>query len=153
MNVRADFLADHRAMTRGIHRLRQDVADGDHHAAARHAAELDVVAGPHIRFEEEYFYPVLESVLGAATVDRFLHEHDAGRSALLRLLDRDPEQPFDDEERRCLLQDLDAAMDHARSCGTLASHLEEMDDSRLGYLADGLKALRTRHDTWTSRAE
>jgi hypothetical protein len=139
------FLKDHRILIRGLTELQSAVDREDRPAAERLAAQLDRVAGPHIEFEEMFFYPMLVAIIGADFVRRLYREHDCGRRALERLRDGDEEDvPWQE-----LRNSLRIAMDHVLSCGSLASHLAALDADCREDLLVKLTDARQRGARWT----
>jgi hypothetical protein len=145
----AAFEEDHRRMTRGIERLRELIAAGDVAGAVATAERLDVDAGGHIEFEEEVFYPFLRARLGDEAVNRFYQEHAAGQRAVEVVRGIDPGVELTDEQRNELLADLQTARDHALSCGTLVSHLENLDLSDAAAMREELERARRARHRWS----
>ena len=83
--LRDAFLEDHRSLTTGLSNLLQALEDGDLREATRMADDLDQVAGPHMTFEEEVFYPELARILGPEFIERLYGEHEAGGTSWLYL--------------------------------------------------------------------
>ncbi|HVS14754.1 MAG TPA: hemerythrin domain-containing protein [Thermoanaerobaculia bacterium] len=146
----AAFEEDHRRMTRGIERLRELVAAGGVREAVASAQRLDVDAGGHIEFEEEVFYPFLRARLGDEAVDRFYREHAAGQRAVEQIRRLDPRAELTAERRAELQRDLQTARDHALSCGTLVSHLENLGAPDLAAMRAELERARRTGRRWTS---
>lgn len=149
MALHQAFLEDHRQLTRGLAGIRQALRDRDLAEAARLAEELDRRAGPHMEFEETVFYPGLRNKLGSEFVDRLYHEHDTGRSAVAALIAMGPRATPTEAECRRLAERVDTALDHAKSCGTLLSHLGELDEQEHAEMLEELLAARERGRRWT----
>ena len=143
------FLEDHRQLTRGLARIRQALLDGDVGGAARMAEALDHQVGPHMEFEETVFYPELRKKLGSEFVDQLYHEHDIGRSALEALIELGPSGSLAEARRRELAQNVNTALEHAKSCGTLLSHLDYLTEEERATMLEQLLAARERGRPWT----
>ena len=76
------FVEDHQHLTRGLNNILQALHRSDLQKAARMAGELDVLAGPHIQFEEEVLYPKVAKAQGEEFVNGLYHEHQLGKDAL-----------------------------------------------------------------------
>ena len=140
------FLEDHRVVTRGLYDLQQAVDRDDLDTARRLAAELDRVAGPHMDFEQRYFYPMLVDVLGADFVEELYAEHRSGQRAVAALCSIQDNSAIDREE----LQDcLNVAMNHVLSCGSMTSHLASMTPEQQLQLRQQLDATRREGRRWT----
>lgn len=148
-SLRAEFLADHRRMIKGLERVREAVdanRPADAHAIAD---EVDRVAGPHIAFEEEVLYPSLRRILGDRDVSRLYEEHGEGEDVIRDLVRRTDPRPFGREERQRALDHIAVMQDHALTCGTLLSHVEQMDDVAQAEMLDRLLELRANPVRWT----
>ena len=144
------ILEDHREMTRRIAGLLDALKRDDCKTAFQLAEELDRVAGPHIEFEEETFYPLLIEVRGREFVERLYHEHGEGRKAIEALLAlKKAGEPLGTVRCKELLQEVQTALDHAGTCGTLLSHVSALDESRQAKLLEKLQEARQRRHHWT----
>jgi leucyl aminopeptidase (aminopeptidase T) len=150
------FLEDHQHLTRGLHRIAEALEKGDLQTAVAAAEEVDRKVGPHMRFEEEEFYPRLRQALGDEFVDRLYDEHSEGQEAIRQLLTRGETVPLEASERTEIGSKVKIALEHALGCGTLLSHLDALADSEHQILLERLLSLRTREERWsrqtTSRA-
>lgn len=141
------FVEDHQILTRGLVAIRDALQNGELEQARELAAKLDQEAGPHIRFEEELFYPRLVEALGRDFVDRLYAEHGEGAAALraLRAGDGTPLQR--------ILEWIEHALDHVTSCGTLLSHLGVLPEDEQEQLLAELVALRGSPTRWSAQEE
>lgn len=146
------FLEDHRHLTHGLARIREALRTADDTEAARTADEVDRVVGPHMRFEEEVFYPKLVEKLGGDFVDQLYGEHEIGQSAVKALVGLKPEERLTEGRRKELLDEVGTALQHARSCGTLLSHIADLDESEHRAMLQKLKKLRGSGIRWTDVA-
>lgn len=142
------FEEDHRHLTRGLHQLLATVRQGDAARARELAEEVDRVVGAHIDFEERVFYPQLLEHLGRDYVERLYHEHDAGKEALRTLLSA-PAGSLAPVALEKVASDLEIALEHALSCGTLLSHLDGLPQDRLERMAEKLEEARELGRRWT----
>jgi hypothetical protein len=145
----AAFVDDHKHLTRGLTQLKEALESGDLEEARRIANALDLAAGPHIAFEEGYFYPEIARTRGREFAERLYHEHGIGRQLLARLLEKERASDITAEERARLVNQAAMVMDHAVSCGTLLSHLTALDATRQGKLLERLLQLREHPRRWT----
>jgi hypothetical protein len=147
--LRDAFLEDHRVLTRGLKGLKRAVEEGELGRAARLADELDRAAGPHIEFEERAFYPELRRTFGNDFVDQLYREHGAGQRALRMLQAHGGGRELGADERASLADDLDVAVQHALSCGSLTSHMDALPGERQQSLLDELERTRRGEARWT----
>ena len=142
------FLEDHRQLIGGLTRIADALAAGDLDAAVRAADDVDRKVGPHMLFEEEEYYPRLRARLGSEFVERLYHEHDEGREGVAWLLAGDATR-LDGRMRAEIAAKVGTALEHALSCGSLLSHLDDFDEAEQRRLLERLKALRNRSVRWT----
>jgi hypothetical protein len=145
------FLEDHKVLTRGLATTLSALRQDDLEAATREADTLDQRAGPHIEFEERFFYPVVAQSRGAKFVEGLHREHDAGRNAIRTLLASHGTGTLSDDDRTLVLSQLREALDHAVSCGTLLSHVTTLAPERQQELLDHLLRLRREGPRWTKQ--
>lgn len=146
------FAEDHKHLTRGLSRLLEAVRAADDAAARGLADEIDRVAGPHIEFEEEVFYPEVAKTRGREFIEGLYEEHAMGRRALEALLALPPGAPLAAAEREAITGQLKTALEHALSCGTLLSHINTRDadlETRMLARRDEIEARGRR---WTELA-
>ena len=121
--LQEEFLQDHRVLTRGLNQLLDALQQGRVADAIALATELDDEAGAHMAFEEEIFYPRLAKVRGQDFVDRMVSEHEIGQRAIKALARRPAEIPLAEDEKRRIVDDLEVALGHVLSCGSMLSEL------------------------------
>jgi len=107
------------------------------------------VAGPHIRFEEEVFYPEVARSRGGEYTDQLYEEHRIGRRLLEQLRDHKDTDGIEPAEKASLIEQSRIALDHTISCGTLLSHITTLDELRQGELLATLLDLRRQPARWT----
>jgi hypothetical protein len=144
------FREDHARLGRALHRLSQRLRVGDVTGARAVAQELDPLAGPHIAFEEQEFYPRLVPILGANEVDRLLAEHRQALEAVRALLEH--AEPPGDEGLRELLERSERMEAHIAECGELFEALGRLGREEQGELYERLLEWRRRKPLWTSLA-
>lgn len=147
------FVGDHREMTQHFSRLLQALQNHDDSSAVQLADQLDQLAGPHIQFEEHYLYPEVARHRGEEYTRRLYEEHRAARQALRLLLEHKDTPHLTPEERSRLLELVQVGLDHAISCGTLASHLTALDPAHKAELLARLKQFRQESKRWCELGE
>ncbi|MDH3254787.1 MAG: hemerythrin domain-containing protein [Acidobacteriota bacterium] len=143
------FLEDHRLLTTGLERIAAALANDDLETAIEAADVVDQNVGPHMRFEEEEYYPRLRSLLGDAFVNQLYHEHGEGQEAIRRLVSAGHGNTLSPSAREEVAGLVKTALEHALSCGTLLSHLGSFDESEQRLLGERLDALRRLGTRWT----
>lgn len=145
------FLEDHQHLTRGLSAILESLEADDLASAVRIGEELDRHAGPHMHFEEEYFYPKVGAARGRGYEAQLLQEHETGRAALQELLAQGGATPLDPEAKQRIISGLREALDHTYSCGTLLSHVTTLPAEEQQHLLDALLQLRAHGERWTDR--
>ena len=148
-----EFRHDHQIMGRGLFEVAAALRAGDDQQAAEAARALDRVAGPHIRFEELYFYPELRSLLGDPTVERFEAEHREGLAAIGRLSRLKDAGSFSSVERERLGKQIDVMREHTDECGEHFGALGRIPRPQQQNLLTALHKLRREGGLWTEWSE
>lgn len=143
-----EFLADHKKLTQGFQKLIAAVEENSPEETRRLADELDLVAGPHIEFEEHTLYPTVEGARGAEFGKALRREHQVARTAL-QFLQSQNSSPLSNDDRARVLEQLRVGFDHAVACGSLLSHLTVMTPVEQGEMLATLRSLRTQKLRWT----
>ena len=144
-----EFVKDHSWLARSLVRLQEALQQSDLQQIVQAADDLDRVAGPHMQFEEQVFYPEVEKVRGREFVGRLFHEHGIGLQMLKSILQREGTEPLSSRERDHLLRSVELTLEHVYSCGSLLSHLTELEQSRQTEMLDRLREFRRREKRWT----
>jgi|GEM_PF-6914845 len=143
------FIDDHRLMMQSLNRLLEALEANDLSTAAKVAHELDHVAGPHIRFEEKYLYPIVKEARGRKYAKRLYEEHRIAWKTLQSLFQWEKDNRLDGQTQQELVENTNLALDHATSCGTLLSHLTTLPDDDQTRLLEKLRHLREEGICWT----
>ncbi len=141
------FQEDHARLGDGFFRLSERLRANDPDGARAVARELDELAGPHIGFEEEDFYPRLVPILGSADVDRLRAEHDLALDTIRMLLE--DAGAFDEAQRAELLRGSEQMESHIAECGELFQALAQMPLEEQADLRARLMEWRRRRPHWT----
>lgn len=143
------FVEDHQHLTRGLNNILQALHRSDLQWAAQMAGELDIVAGPHIQFEEEVLYPVVAKECGKEFVNKLYHEHQLGKDALKILIQYQEGKTHSAQKLTQLIENLEIALDHVLSCGTLLSHMTNLDEQTQAEMLKKLQEYRNQKKRWT----
>ena len=150
--LEAAFREDHQQLMRGLRAVLRALEARDDASAVRLARELDRAAGPHMAFEEEVFYPRVAESRGQDFVDGLVSEHAVGQRAISVLAESGVEASMTEAQRAQLIEDLELALSHALSCGTLLSEIRESEPERERQELERLRELRERGQRWSERA-
>ncbi len=131
----AEFREDHRKVRDGILDITEALKKRDVKKAREILGKLNVLVGPHFRYEEEHLYPALRKFLGEY-VDQLLNEHNnvidtAKACAALLSKDNLTEQEAEDARKAAL-----ALLVHVSNCDGLAILSERFNAKELDELGE-----------------
>ena len=137
----AEFREDHRKVRDGLLEIIGALQKKEVTRAREILGKLNVLVGPHFRYEEETLYPALRVFLGEY-VDQLLKEHDGvidTARQCAQLLNKDN---LTDEEAKQAASAARALLVHVSNCDGLAILSERLDRKELDCLADKFAAVR-----------
>lgn len=143
----SEFLKDHQQFSRLLYEISNLLEKGNLDKARERALELDVVAGPHIAYEEAEMYSRLAD-LGEESVSEkaLLDEHQLMLNGMRPLLDG---EPLSDEKLETIKAAFKAALSHAEHCGSLISLISQLDPEAQAVSLEKLRAFREDGKKWT----
>ncbi len=98
-------------------------------------ARLNIFVGPHLRFEEESFYPVLRVFLGEH-VNRLIKEHDGIIDIARSYVELLHKNILTDEDALQAADDARTLLIHVANCDGLAILAEKLDQRELEHLGE-----------------
>lgn len=137
----AEFREDHRKVRDGLLELMEVLQSKDIATARKILGKINVVVGPHFRYEEETLYPALRVLLGEY-VDQLLKEHDgviATARSCAELLKKDS---LADEEAKQAVLAARALLIHVSNCDGLAILSERLSKKEIDNLSEKFAAAR-----------
>ncbi|MFQ5887738.1 MAG: hemerythrin domain-containing protein [Candidatus Hydrothermarchaeales archaeon] len=141
LDVIAEFREDHRKVRDGLLDMIDALQSKDVKGAGEVLGRLNVLVGPHFRFEEEALYDTLRVFLGEY-VDQLLEEHDGvietARSCAALL----EKGTLTDEEVKQAADAARALLVHVSNCDGLAILTERLKPEELDQLAEKFVADR-----------
>ncbi|MGA8990530.1 MAG: hemerythrin domain-containing protein [Rhodoplanes sp.] len=132
------FRHDHVMLGRGFNELSYCLRAGDAVGAYAAACKLHDLAGAHISFEEEEYYPALIPLFGEETVRRMRQEHCCGVDVISTLLGRGPDLPLHPDLTARLLAQSEVMEEHIAECGELFAALRQIPAVKQRALYDKL---------------
>ncbi|MBZ0110781.1 MAG: hemerythrin domain-containing protein [Candidatus Scalindua rubra] len=137
----AEFREDHRKVRDGLLELMEALQSNDVVTARKILGKINVVVGPHFRYEEETLYPALRVLLGEY-VDQLLKEHDGvitTASSCAELLKKDS---LTDEEAKQAITAARELLVHVSNCDGLSILSERLEEKEIDNLSEKLVAAR-----------
>ena len=137
----AEFREDHRKVRDGLLELMEALQSKDVAKARKILGKINVLVGPHFRYEEEILYPTLRVFLGEY-VDQLLTEHDgviATARSCAELLKKDS---LTDEEAKLAVSAARALLIHVSNCDGLSILSERLNKNEIDTLSEKLATAR-----------
>lgn len=138
-----EFREDHRKVRDGILEITDALKAKNVKKAREILGKINVLVGPHFRYEEEHLYPALRKFLGEY-VDQLLSEHNkviATAQACASLLAKDSLNDREAEDARKAAMEL---LVHVSNCDGLAILSERFTKKELDALGDDLADARKK---------
>lgn len=139
----AEFREDHRKVRDGLLDIIDALQKRDVPVAGEILGRLNVLVGPHFRYEEETLYPSLRKFLGEY-VDQLITEHDGvikTATACAELLGKDR---LTEDEARKAADAARALLVHVSNCDGLAILSERLTPAELDELGEKFAAAREK---------
>lgn len=136
-----EFREDHRKVRDGLLEIIEFLEKKDITSARKVLGNINILVGPHFRYEEEALYPTLRVFLGEY-VDQLISEHDgviATARACAELLQKDA---LSDEEAKKAASAARALLVHVSNCDGLAILSERLSPDELKGLGSKFAAAR-----------
>lgn len=140
------FRDDHQIIRDLVLDLSRAFADCDILRARTTLAELNRVAGPHFRFEEEGMYDLLRPFYPPEYVDKLLDDHDGAIERARRLAGLLEKDTISQEEGQRARIDALGFMPHVTDCEGLTILLETLPQPDMDKIASDID--RSRNDAW-----
>lgn len=137
----AEFREDHRKVRDGLLELMEALQSKDIATARKILGKINVVVGPHFRYEEETLYPALRVLLGEY-VDQLLREHDgviATARSCAELLKKDS---LTDGEAKQAVTAARSLLIHVSNCDGLSILSERLSKKEIDNLSEKLATAR-----------
>lgn len=146
VDVFQEFQSDHRRIRDLVLELSKAIGERDLPTARHLLGQVNEIAGPHFRFEEESLYPALRPFF-SEYVDKLYSDHDGAIAtaqwlvALVNQPSISPTQAIDGRRRA-----LDLLI-HVSDCQGLAIIMERMPQPDLDYIGERMGAARAEGKT------
>lgn len=140
------FREDHQIIRDLVLDLSRAFANCDIPQARTTLGELNRIAGPHFRFEEEGMYDLLRPFYPPEYVDKLLEDHDGAIERARRLVGLLEQDTISQEEGQRARVDTLGFMPHVTDCEGLTILLETLPQPDMDRIASDIE--RSRGDGW-----
>ncbi len=135
LDVIAEFREDHRKVRDGLLEMIDALQSKDVKKAGEVLGGLNIMVGPHFRFEEEALYDTLRVFLGEY-VDQLLKEHDGVIETARSCAELLEKGDLTDAEVKQAVDATRALLVHVSNCDGLAILTERLKPEELDQLAE-----------------
>ncbi len=137
-----EFREDHRKVRDGLLDLASAAEAGDVARARDILGQIDIMVGPHFRYEEEVLYPAMREFLGDY-VDSLIEEHggaiDTAKTAAILLT----QSSLSKEDGKVVAKAARALLVHVSNCDGLNILAERFSQQKLDELGKALAQSRS----------
>ncbi len=137
----AEFREDHRKVRDGLLDLIDALQSKDAVKARKILGKINVLVGPHFRYEEETLYPALRVLLGEH-VDQLLKEHDGVIATARSCADLLKKDSLTDGEVRQASTAARTLLIHVSNCDGLSILSERLSKKEIDNLSEKLAVAR-----------
>jgi len=130
----AEFRNDHRKVRDLLLSLAEAIEKGQLERARTTLGEIDVLVGPHFRYEEEALYPTLKQFLGEH-VDSLIEEHDGAIGTAKTAAALLAKPSISSEEAKTAAKAARSLLVHVSNCDGLNILAERLTPAALDDLA------------------
>ena len=141
MDPIAEFREDHRKVRDGLLDIIKALQSKDVLKAREILGNINVMIGPHFRYEEETLYPRLRTFLGEY-VDQLVKEHDGVIDTARACANLLGKNALTDKEANDAANAARALLVHVSNCDGLAILSERLGKSEIDYLGEKFTASR-----------
>lgn len=139
----AEFREDHRKVRDGLLEMISALELKNISRAGEILGRLNVLVGPHFRYEEETLYPALRVFLGEY-VDQLINEHDGVIATARTCAELLSKQKLTDEEAKEAAKAARALLVHVSNCDGLAILSERLKPEELDELGERFAEARKK---------
>lgn len=137
----AEFREDHRKVRDELLELMEALQSKDIATARKILGKINVVVGPHFRYEEETLYPALRVLLGEY-VDQLLKEHDGVIATARSCADLLKKDSLTDGEAKQAATAARTLLIHVSNCDGLSILSERLSKKEIDNLSEKLADAR-----------
>lgn len=113
--------------------------------AGKLLGNLNTIAGPHFRFEEEALYPSLIPILGEGYINKLFTDHDLAIARAGKLKQLVGKDNFLEEEYTEGMNLLRALLPHVSDCEGLTIMVEKLEPQKVSYIIDCMEYARDKN--------
>ncbi len=145
--TREDFLIEFRQEHRQIRDLLFDMITSFIQKDLKRSAvllnELDILTGPHFRYEEEALYPALIKIYGEFYINKLISDHDLAIARAMKLSSMLSKENYYKEDQTECINTVRSILPHVSDCEGLSIMVEKLDDSDIRIICKSVINART----------
>lgn len=103
---------------------------------------LDILIGPHFRYEEESVYPALIQVYGAEYISKLLTDHDLAIARAKKLNSMINRGSKENEDITECIKTVKSILPHVSDCECLAHKIEKFENGIIKTICDSMENAR-----------
>ena len=141
-NFFIEFRQEHREIRDLLFDMITSFGEQDFEKSGALLKRLDILTGPHFRYEEESLYPALIQVYGEAYINKLLTDHDlaiARAKKLNSMIDKGSKEKDDITE---CINTVRSILPHVSDCEGLSIMVERLDDGIIHTICDSMENAR-----------
>jgi len=108
-------------------------------------SDLNDLAGPHFRYEEEALYPALIEIYGEAYIMKLLTDHDLAIARAKKLKSTIEKEEINDEEITDCINTVRSILPHVSDCEGLTIMVEKLDNSVMDTILSSMEKARAEN--------
>jgi hypothetical protein len=141
-NFFIEFRQEHREIRDLLFDMITSFIEHDINKSEELLKQLDVLAGPHFRYEEEALYPALIKFYGEPYINKLLTDHDLviARAKRLNLLIH--KERIEKDEFTDSINTVRSILPHVSDCEGLSIMVEKLEDSVINKICASMKNAR-----------
>ncbi len=137
-----EFRQEHREIRDLLFELITSFGQKDYEKSAALLKSLDILSGPHFRFEEESLYPALIQVYGEGYINKLLTDHDLAIARAKKLGSKISIGSSNEDDITECINTVRSILPHVSDCEGLSIMVEKMDDGTINTICDSMEKAR-----------
>jgi len=137
-----EFRQEHRDIRDLLFDMITSFAKKDFEESGELLKRLDVLTGPHFRYEEESLYPALIQVFGEPYINKLLTDHDLAIARAKKLKSIISSKRNEEDDITDCINTVRSILPHVSDCEGLTIMVEKLDDEIVNEICDSMEHAR-----------